>query len=136
MMSIHCVPKSKGLQALSHLILPKTPCGRGAVITSAFAKIALVTVTDKPQISVAQPKSCSIFARAAIQFGVSDWVARGDSETIFNTCLPRLPGNISSYLSRGRRTWRAERWRFYGSSLDRASFTSTHISLVQSHSRM
>lgn len=58
------------------------------MITCALVKIAPAAVTDKSQISDTQQRSCPYFVHVAIQFGVPGWVARNDSETVFNPWLP------------------------------------------------
>lgn len=60
------------------------------MITPALAKVALASVTDKPSNLRESAQKLLFFACAAIQFGVPEWVTRGDSETIFQHMAPKI----------------------------------------------
>lgn len=65
--------------------------------------------TDKPSNLQVSAQKLSFFAHAAIQFGVPGWVARDDAVTIFNTWLPRLPGDIFILAAKSKKSLEGQR---------------------------
>lgn len=90
-----------GLASVISFNPSRKPVRQGCSGHSVVVKAAVASITDKPQPSETQHKSCSIFVCVMIHFGVPGPVATGDSEIMFNVAVLRCLRTLPSYHQDG-----------------------------------